>query len=226
MPSTDRTSSTSDRSSGQHMDEEATGPAQRPVRILFVCTANRIRSPFAAALTTKLAAEHGLTIDVSSAGLTGDDEPAAESMVRTAKAFDVDLSAHRSRSVTAAVLEWADLVVTMTGRHVLSIVTIDTAARSRTLTLGEWAAAVRVDGPAPEWAATTKSATSRTLVVPAWTPQAIGGWARRVTDRPVDALLSRSTDVADPVGRSQRQFRHTAQEIDRLLRDGLGIGGD
>lgn len=191
------------------------------VRLLFVCTANRIRSPFAAALATRLAVEHALPLEVGSAGLTSDDEPAAESMIRAAKPFDVDLSTHRSRVVTAEWIEWADLVVTMTGRHVLAIVTLDTAARPKTLTLCEWAAAVRVDAPAPEWAAAT--ATAPVSAGPAWTPRAVERWAGRVTDRPVDALVSRSGDIADPVGRSQRQFRHTAREIDRLLRTCLAV---
>ena len=38
-------------------------------------------------------------------------------------------------------------------------------------------------------------------------------------------MLSLALDAAaDPVGRSARQFRHTAQEIDRLLRECLGVG--
>jgi len=189
------------------------------VRLLFVCTANRIRSPFAAALATKLAAEHSLPVEIGSAGLTSDGEPAAESMIHAATPFGVDLSTHRSQLVTVEMLSWADLVVTMTGRHVLAIVTMDTGARTRTLTLGEWAAAVHIDDPAPEWAATSSSSAT-----PAWTPDVIARWAQLVTDRPVDALLSRSTDVADPVGRSDRQFRRTAQEIDRLLRECMGVG--
>lgn len=190
-----------------------------PVRLLFVCTANRIRSPFAAALATRLASEHSLPVEIGSAGLTSDGEPAAESMIHAATPFGVDLSTHRSQLVTVEMLSWADLVVTMTGRHVLAIVTMDTGARTRTLTLGEWAAAVHIDDPAPEWAATSSSSAT-----PAWTPDVIARWAQLVTDRPVDALLSRSTDVADPVGRSDRQFRRTAQEIDRLLRECMGVG--
>jgi len=220
MPSTAPTSSTSE-DRRRHVGEVVSVGigSQRPVRVLFVCTANRIRSPFAAALATRLAAEHGLPVEIGSAGLTSDDEPAAESMIRAAQPFDVDLSTHRNRVLTTDLIDWADLIVTMTGRHVLAVVTLDTGARTRTLTLGEWAAAVRVDGPAPEWAA-----SGTAVAIPPWTPDAISRWARRVTDRPVDALLSRSSDIADPVGRSARQFRHTAQEIDRLLRECLGVG--
>ena len=52
-------------------------------------------------------------------------EPAVEQMVRAATRHGVDLSPHVSSQVTAPMLEASDLVVTMTGRHVLGLIEID-----------------------------------------------------------------------------------------------------
>ena len=76
--------------------------------VLFVCTGNTCRSPMAAALFNQMAA--GSAYQAESAGLaafTGD--PASEASVRTmAYLGGIDLSSHRSRSLTPGLIDSAD----------------------------------------------------------------------------------------------------------------------
>ncbi len=77
--------------------------------ILFVCTGNTCRSPLAAAL----AKARGVSAD--SAGLVvAMGSPAAAYAVRSAARRGADLSGHRAKPVTAALIDGAECVYTMT----------------------------------------------------------------------------------------------------------------
>jgi protein-tyrosine-phosphatase len=92
--------------------------------ILIVCTANICRSPMAEVLLRrKLEAEEVPgTWRVSSAGTWAEDGyPASEHGVRVMAERGLDTSEHRSRSVTEAMLQSADLVLTMTAAHAESL---------------------------------------------------------------------------------------------------------
>ena len=69
---------------GESLEPAGRSTDNRNVRVLFICTANRIRSPFAEAVATRLVDEHRLPVDISSAGVTSAGEEAAESMVHAA----------------------------------------------------------------------------------------------------------------------------------------------
>lgn len=121
-------------------------------------------------------------------------------MVAAADRMGLDLRAHRSTTVDPGRLSWADLVVTMTGQHVLDLTGISPECRARTVTLKEWAATSEQGRP-----------------IHHWDPEAVRAWAAAVTDRPLDRLLSGDLDVADPIGRPRRFYRRAAEEIDRLI---------
>ena len=79
-------------------------------RLLIVCRGNICRSPFAEAyLKTK-----GLPLAVRSAGtgLAEGRQPPEQAQL-VAREFGVDLSLHRSQTVTGSLANWADLVVCM-----------------------------------------------------------------------------------------------------------------
>ncbi|MBI4631247.1 MAG: low molecular weight protein arginine phosphatase [Chloroflexi bacterium] len=88
--------------------------------ILFICTANQCRSPMAQVmLAAKVAA-----LNQSEAWIIGSaGTSAAEGIMATPLARQVmarkglDLEPHRSRGVTASLLESADLIFTMTRNH-------------------------------------------------------------------------------------------------------------
>jgi protein-tyrosine phosphatase len=88
--------------------------------ILFVCTANRFRSPFAAALFTRILKDRGIAEDwqIGSAGtwaLPG--QPALQRVVSFARSSGIDLSAHSSRRVSQRLLSDYDLILVMQSSH-------------------------------------------------------------------------------------------------------------
>ncbi|MBW2108325.1 MAG: low molecular weight protein arginine phosphatase [Deltaproteobacteria bacterium] len=90
-----------------------------PARILFVCTGNICRSPFAAALADTLARQEGLVIlEADSAGLLVlPGNPATPMAQRVAREYGVDLSTHSAKPVSAALVAWCDMVLVMEHSH-------------------------------------------------------------------------------------------------------------
>lgn len=88
-----------------------------PLRaVLFVCAANRCRSPLASALLRQLVQDEpaGIVWRIESAGLHAvADLPATALTQAAALETGLDLSAHRSRSVDQLSLNEFDLVLTM-----------------------------------------------------------------------------------------------------------------
>jgi len=82
----------------------------RPLHLLFVCTGNACRSQMAEGWARFLG---GGRIEVQSAGIEAHGlNPRAVAVMREA---GVDLSDQKSTRLTPAMLEWADLVVTVCG---------------------------------------------------------------------------------------------------------------
>jgi len=72
--------------------------------VLFVCTANRFRSPIAAALFLKALKDQGVkgSWSVGSAGTWAvSGQPVLTSVLEVAQDYGLDLSTHRSRHVDA-----------------------------------------------------------------------------------------------------------------------------
>jgi sulfate adenylyltransferase len=109
------------------------------VKILFVCTANICRSPSAEALARAEAPEG---VEFSSAGTHAKDgQPINPDMVAVLPA-DLDTSAFRSRRLTTALLEDADLVVTMEAAHRTFVLDDHPAMFRKVFTLGQLARAL------------------------------------------------------------------------------------
>jgi protein-tyrosine-phosphatase len=92
--------------------------------ILIVCTANICRSPMAEALLRRKLEEEQVpgTWHVSSAGTWAEDGyRASEHGIDVMAEQGLDISQHRSRSVTREMVERADLVLTMTASHAESL---------------------------------------------------------------------------------------------------------
>jgi len=88
--------------------------------VLFVCTANRCRSPMAAALFKALLARNGMLdrIQVESAGTWAEEGLPATSLARQVLAErGLDLSDHRSRCLTGELLHPFDLILVMEEGH-------------------------------------------------------------------------------------------------------------
>lgn len=86
-----------------------------PSRVLFVCAGNICRSPLAEAIARRGARERGLDLEFESAGVSAFDGgwPTPEAF-QVAREHGLDLSAFRSRALTAEAVRNADLVLAMT----------------------------------------------------------------------------------------------------------------
>lgn len=83
------------------------------MNILFVCTGNTCRSPMAEAIMKSKWPEE----KVKSAGVfAGKGEPMASNSEVVLREKDLTLD-HETSQITEELLEWADLVLTMTDRH-------------------------------------------------------------------------------------------------------------
>ncbi|MFA1822694.1 low molecular weight protein arginine phosphatase [Virgibacillus oceani] len=88
------------------------------MKILFVCTGNTCRSPMAAALVKRRVPE----AEVESAGIfAGHNQRASQKTIVALKNYDIELE-HKSQPVTDALLNWADIVLTMTTQHKQSLI--------------------------------------------------------------------------------------------------------
>ena len=151
-------------------------------------------------LRTRLA-QRGVAANVSSAGLSFDDQPAtAESVVAVGRR-GVDIESHRSRILDAQLVEDADLIIALERFHAREVMVLDPDAVHRTFTLKELVRRAIDVGP-------------RDAGEPlhSWLERAAGG--RRTAD-----LLGQSQDddVADPYRRSDAVYESCAAEIDQLV---------
>lgn len=112
-------------------------------QLLFVCTGNLCRSPMAEYLL-----RHHLgpktSWRVSSAGLnTVDGVAASQPAIEVLAEKGVDLAPHRSRSLTRAMVDAAELIVAMTNAQVQELRRRFPKARERSRLLTSFAAAKR-----------------------------------------------------------------------------------
>ncbi len=95
-----------------------------PWFVLFVCTANQCRSPMAEALLKSLVKQRGEASrwQIESAGTwTEPGRPATQLSQRVMQMRNIDLSAHRSRSIDADLLRKASIVLVMTRNQLEAI---------------------------------------------------------------------------------------------------------
>lgn len=175
------------------------GPASRGAgaRVLFVCTANRARSPMAEVIARDLFDRAGLDVDVSSAGFLEGGWPAEPEAQRVAARRGLDLGSHTSSQLDDAIVDASDLILTMTSTHALDICSTWPDAAPRAFALGE--------------VATFDEGTA------ALDAKAVREWAASLAAKQRPGLLGGDVDIADPMGRGFRAFRRTAEEIDRHL---------
>jgi protein-tyrosine phosphatase len=114
------------------------------MNILFVCSGNMCRSPLAAALirhkvSAANSADFGTAIQVKSAGTSADAGlPMSLAMEIILQEQGID-SAHQSQRLTGDLLDWADLVLTMTQAQKILLLSQVPQMAEKLATLNEYA---------------------------------------------------------------------------------------
>ena len=177
----------------------------RPLHLMFVCTANISRSPYAERRALQVLAGH--PIEVSSAGMPGypgrgmDPEMVAPLVERGG-----DARAHVSRSLSRGLLDAADLVLVFEFAQHMRVFDAYPDARMKVLGLGQLArAASRLDD-------VPIGRPARAVIDP-------GCLVDDLVDRVTQAtgMNSMSYDIADPHGRGWRTALACANTIDAAL---------
>ncbi|WP_347555462.1 low molecular weight protein-tyrosine-phosphatase [Robbsia sp. KACC 23696] len=107
--------------------------------ILIVCHANICRSPMAEALFRANEQIRTRGIVVHSAGLHARDGHEADRVVtRLLAEQGIDISAHRSRLITAEMVQEAQLVLVMEERQIREVAEVDPSSRGKVHLLGKW----------------------------------------------------------------------------------------
>jgi protein-tyrosine phosphatase len=169
-------------------------------RILFVCSGNRCRSPFAEAVFKRACRNDW--IDASSVGTLDYEglEPPDE-MIKAGWRFDIDLSGHLSRHIRHALVRHPDLLLGMSLGHIAS--GVDSGADpAKSFTLREFLRlAPRDNGPA------TSEEQAREIVAEAH---------RRRLEGP---LFSPLDEIRDPMGGPPAGYRSLAEALDIAIRE-------
>ncbi len=109
--------------------------------IIFVCTGNTCRSPMAEALMKKLLSEENINdIDVFSRGISVfENSPASDNSIEACKKYDIDLSYHKSKLLSADEIKMASLILTMTSEHKQAIISFMPECKDKIFSIYEFA---------------------------------------------------------------------------------------
>ncbi|MFM8303336.1 MAG: hypothetical protein ACKOA9_03400 [Actinomycetota bacterium] len=162
----------------------------------MVCTGNTCRSPMAEALLRSALEDLGIGARVHSAGTLAWRGGASEGARVAMAERGIDLSAHRSRRLDAAMVRDADLVLGMTRTHVWASVTHAPDARDRVFLPGELARLGEAGGPPRPG-------------------ERLRDWAVRVAARRPDPRVPGhpQDEVPDPAGEPVTVYRATAARL-------------
>lgn len=169
---------------------------ERQFELVLLCTGNRARSPITEAFLRDLLAD--LPVRVRSLGtLEQVGAPALREARNAALRVGLDISAHRSRTLTGEDLSQADLVLGFERSHLAAAVVDGHAAPERVFTLPELVQLI--DATQPSHAADPIERARETIA---------HAHAQR------GGQLSRApAELADPIGRNAAFHRNTVEQL-------------
>jgi len=107
--------------------------------ILLVCTGNTCRSPMAQALLREILARRGVEARVLSAGIAASaGGSASPEAVQVMQEHGLDLSGHSTTPLTVALIDEADVILTMSERHKEAVRAMKPQAIEKTFCLTEF----------------------------------------------------------------------------------------
>jgi protein-tyrosine-phosphatase len=179
--------------------------------ILFVCTGNTCRSPIAERLLADKSRKAGLDLQVQSAGVAATGgSPLSEHARALLEQRGID-GKGRSQAVNQPLVDWADVILTMTMNHKNILIQRYSHAVDKIYTLKEYA----LHDPETEQLRQETEKLAGELQMKMALGQSIDDeerlrWVELERALPGD-------DVADPFGGSMSEYEATALEIEALL---------
>ncbi len=167
---------------------------------VFICTANRCRSPLAAAIARQQLARRGRTARVESFGLMASGKPTPDTGIGVAAERGLSLAGHRSVRLRGSRIQPNDLLLTMTRAQAREVVAAKPDLWPRVFTLMSFA----------------ELATDQ----PAYRRSCFLDWVEFLgSERPRTALLGdgRADEVPDPMGQPAEMWREVAASLDRTI---------
>ena len=143
----------------------------------------------------------GVDARVASAGLLRSGQPASAHGIDVLRGRGLDMTTHRSRSMTREILAGSDLLLAMAREHVREAVVMDPSLWPRTFTLKELVRRGEQVGPRDAG-------------------EPLRDWLTRVGQGRRIADLTGSSpddDVADPIGGPRTAYERLAVELDGLI---------
>ena len=183
------------------------------MNILFVCTGNTCRSPMAEAILKSKS-----NFEVQSAGIAAmTGQPTNPKAIDTLKANQIDFSG-QSQQLDSELVDWADLILTMTNHHKQVITSHFSSGIDKVFTLKEYTS----DDADETWQAL--KATYLKL------EEKRASTSENSTKEEIEACLSeemaeirrleeklRDLDIVDPFGQNHEAYQQAYQEINSAI---------